>query len=261
MPAGLLAGQRALVVGAGPGLGRDLAERFAEAGADVAVSARRLGALEEIAAAVRAHGRRTVSLPADVTSQADVDALLCAVERELGGLDALVYNAFVPPPMVPVAEVPDETWTRSFEVHVVGAVRVAKAATRLLSASKGCIVFVNTQAARRHEPRRGPYSATKAAQLSLAATLAGELGPLGIRVNSVVPGHILGPALRAHLEERARRRGTGIDAVYQEVCRPMALRRIPTGPEVAAVAVFFASPMAAAVTGQTLDVNAGNWWA
>lgn len=242
-------------------MGRDLAECFARAGADVALSARSRTLLEATAAALRPLGRRAVPLPADVTDQAQVDALVLAVERELGGLDAVVYNAFVPPPMAPVSEVPDETWTRSFEVHVMGAVRVARAATRLLGASRGSIVFVNTQAARRHEPRRGPYSATKAAQLSLAATLAGELGPLGIRVNSVVPGHIMGPALQAHLEKRASRRGTGIDAVYEEVTRPMALRRIASGPEVAAVAAFFASPMAGAVTGQTLDVNAGNWWA
>ncbi len=248
------------MLGVGPGLGRDLALRFSACGADVVLAARRAESLRSVAAEVGASGRRALSVQADVADAASIDALFARVAAEVGRLDTLVYNAFVPPSFLSVAETPEADWRASFEVHVLGAARTATAATPLLEAAGGSIVFVNTQAARRSESRRGAYSATKAALLSLARTLAGELGPRGIRVNSVVPGQIWGPALEGYLAERAAARGVSTEAFVAEVTRPMALRRIATGTEVADAAVFFASGLASGITGQSLDVNAGNWY-
>ncbi len=256
---GLLATHIAAIVGIGPGLGRDLALRFAGAGADLVLSARRTDVAAAVADEVRALGRRAEVVSADVTSESDVGALFADIAGR-GRLDTVVYNAFVAPSMVTLADTTDDTWQRSFEVNVVGAARVAKAATALLAASGGSIVFINTQATRRSAPRRGSYAASKSAQLSLARTLAGELGPVGIRVNSVVPGQILGPPLLRFFTERAERRQTTLQAELAEVGQGMALRRIATGTEVADAAVFLASPLASGITGQSLDVNAGNWY-
>jgi NAD(P)-dependent dehydrogenase (short-subunit alcohol dehydrogenase family) len=257
---GLLRGTTAAIVGVGPGLGRDLALRFAGAGADLVLSARRQAVLDAVATEVCALGRRADTITADVTSQEDVEKMFETIAARPRRLDTVVYNAFVPPSMLSLADTSAETWARNFEVHVIGAARVANAAVALLQASSGSLVFINTQATRRSEPRRGSYSATKSALLSVARTLAGELGPLGVRVNSVVPGQIMGPALQAYYTERAARRDTTLEVVLEQVARGMALRRIATGTEVADAAIFFASSLASGITGQSLDVNAGNWY-
>ncbi len=257
---GLFEGKVAVLVGVGPGLGRDLARCFFEAGADLALSARREEGLARIADDLAAPQRRVLAVPADVTVADDVAGLFARVERELGRVDAVVYNAFAPPPMATVAELADADWDESFSVNVTAAARVARLSAPLLAAVSGSMVLINSQAARRSEPRRGPYSASKAALLSLARTLAGELGPSGVRVNSVVPGHIWGPPLERFFEERAQRLGTTPEQVYRDVASAMALRRIATGREVAQAVVFLASTLASGITGQSLDVNAGNWW-
>lgn len=257
---GLFEGKVAVLVGAGPGLGRDLAGCFLEAGADLALSARREEGLTRIASELVGPPRRVLTVPADVTVADDVAGLFARVERELGQVDVVVYNAFAPPAMETVAELPDGAWEESFAVNVTAAARVARFSAPLLAATSGSMVLVNSQAARRSEPRRGPYSASKAALLSLARTLAGELGPSGVRVNSVVPGHIWGSPLERFFEERAERLGTTPEQVYRDVASAMALRRIATGREVAQAVLFLASPLASGITGQSLDVNAGNWW-
>lgn len=94
----------------------------------------------------------------------------------------------------------------------------------------------------------------------MARTLAGELGRSGVRVNSVVPGHIWGPPLEEFLAERAERLGTTPQAAYEEIAAQSALRRIATAEEVADAAVFLASPLARAITGQSLDVNGPDRW-
>jgi NAD(P)-dependent dehydrogenase (short-subunit alcohol dehydrogenase family) len=125
----------------------------------------------------------------------------------------------------------------------------------------GSIVMVGSQAARRPAARRGPYAASKAALLVASQVLAVELGPLGVRVNTVVPGPIWGEALERHYAGVAERRGVAPSEVLDEVVADVALRRIASADEVAAAVVFLASDQASAITGQTLDVNCGNWFA
>jgi NAD(P)-dependent dehydrogenase (short-subunit alcohol dehydrogenase family) len=144
---------------------------------------------------------------------------------------------------------------------VIGTLHVTLAAVpHLAAAPDGSVVMINSQAARRSQARRGPYSASKAALLSAARTLAAELGRDGIRVNSVVPGQIWGPPLERFYEEVAARKGQTPEEVYRTAAKEMALGRIPTSDEVADAVVFFASPLSRSVTGQSLDVNGGNWF-
>jgi NAD(P)-dependent dehydrogenase (short-subunit alcohol dehydrogenase family) len=258
---GLLDGKAAIVAGVGPGLGRSIARVLAREGADLALGARRTEHLEPVAAEVEADGRRAVVVPTDVTVAPDADELVRATRDAFGRIDVLVYNAFAYGPTTPARETDTEAWRETFEVNVVGALNVTLAAAPHLAATgAGSVVMVNTQAARRSLPRRGPYSASKAAMLSLARTLAGELGPDGIRVNSVVPGPIWSPPLEHAVAQRAERTGTTIDEEYARLAADTALRRIATADEVADAVLFFASPLAHAVTGQSLDVNAGNWF-
>jgi NAD(P)-dependent dehydrogenase (short-subunit alcohol dehydrogenase family) len=117
--------------------------------------------------------------------------------------------------------------------------------------------MVNSQIVRRALPGRGAYATSKAALLTAAQVLARELGPYGIRVNSVVPGAMWGPPLRDHFERLADRAGTSVDEQYQRRSAPLALSRIPTDAECAGAVVFLASELSSAMTGQTVDVNGG----
>jgi NAD(P)-dependent dehydrogenase (short-subunit alcohol dehydrogenase family) len=258
---GLLDGKAAIVAGVGPGLGRSIAWALAREGAGVALAARRVEQLEAVAGELGTDGLRAVVVPTDVTSPGDAEELARATHDAFGRVDVVVYNAFAFGPTTPARETDAGAWRETFEVNVVGALNVTLAAAPHLAASgAGSVVMVNTQAARRSLPRRGPYSASKAAMLSLARTLAGELGPDGIRVNSVVPGPIWSPPLEAALAQRAERTGTTTEDEYARLAADTPLGRIATADEVAGAVLFFASPLAHAVTGQSLDVNAGNWF-
>ncbi len=258
---GLLDGRAAIVAGIGPGLGRSIALTFAREGAGVVLAARRADQLESVAAEVEAAGGRAVIVPTDVTDATEAEALARIGHDAFGRLDVLVYNAFAFGPTSLAAETEPEAWRQTFEVNVVGALNVTLAAARFLAGSDdGSVVMVNSQAARRSLPRRGPYAASKAALLSAARTLAGELGCDGIRVNSVVPGPIWSPPLETALAQRAERTGTTPDDEYARLAADTPLGRIATAAEVADAVLFFASPLAHAITGQSLDVNAGNWF-
>lgn len=256
----ILHGHTSVIVGVGPGLGTDLSRTFAAAGARLLLASRNTERLAEVAGMLDSLGAGVKTIPTDVTSAGEVDHL---AQRaiEAGPVHSVVYNAFVPPPMAGIAELSEDDWERSWQVNVLGAVRVARSFMPVLAESGGSMVMINSQAARRSQPGRAPYSATKAALLSVARTLAGELGPSGIRVNSVVPGQIRGPALEGHLVRQAHKIGSTPNDVQGQMAKDMALRRIVTGNEVANAALFLASPLASGITGQTLDVNAGNWWA
>ncbi|HZP28936.1 MAG TPA: SDR family oxidoreductase [Acidimicrobiia bacterium] len=258
---GLLDGKAAIVAGIGPGLGRSIAHTLAREGASVALAARRPEHLDAVAAELEAIGHRTVTVPTDVTIASDADRLIAAAYEAFGRVDVVVYNAFLYGPTTPATETDLDAWRDTFEVNVVGALNVVRAAVPHLAASDdGSVVLVNTQAARRSLPRRGPYAASKAALLSVARTLAGELGADGVRVNSVVPGPIWSPPLEAALAQRAERVGTTVEEEYARLAADAPLGRIATADEVADAVLFFASPLAHAVTGQSLDVNAGNWF-
>lgn len=254
----LATGTVALVCGTGPGLGRCLATTLARAGADVVLAARTAEALAPIADEVRALGRRALAVPTDVTVPAGAWQLASATEDAFGRLDVVVHNAFAMGPMTPATDGDLDGWRQAYEVNVIGALTVTTAVLPLLRCSPvPSIVVVGSQSARRSQPRRGAYAATKSAQLSLARTLAGELGPDGIRVNTVVPGHIWGAALEGFLGEVAIRRGTSVEDVTRSVAKEAALRRITTADEVADAVLFLASDQAASITGQSIVVDGG----
>jgi NAD(P)-dependent dehydrogenase (short-subunit alcohol dehydrogenase family) len=262
---GPLADRVAVVSGVGPGLGRALAVAFADAGATLVLAARDEARVRTVAADVAARhvGRGTgvTAVAADITSADDRARLVAHARDEWGGIDVLVNNAFAMGPMSPAFELSDDDWRGPLEVNLVGTVALSVEVARgMIERGGGAIVMINSQAARRGAPRRGPYAASKAALLAAAQVLASEWGPHGVRVNSVVPGQIWGDALEGYYEQIAARRGTSSDEVVAGVVQDIPLRRIPSADEIAAAAVFLASDAASAITGQALDVNAGNWF-
>jgi len=258
---GLLDGRAAIVSGIGPGAGRSIALAFARDGADVVLAARTVEALESIAAEVRAHGRRAVTVPTDVASAADCRRLAETAQKELGRIDVLVNNAFRSAPYDAVEAASMEDWRRIFDVNFFGSVQLTQAVVPHMKAQRrGSVVMVNSMSVRIIEPNFGGYAASKGALMTVVQTLAKELGAHGIRVNSVVPGYIWGPALSRYFEHLAGERGITPDAVYAEVAVRTALNHIPDSDEIADAVVFLASDLSRAVTGQALDVNGGHYF-
>jgi NAD(P)-dependent dehydrogenase (short-subunit alcohol dehydrogenase family) len=257
----LLADRVVLVSGIGPGLGAEIALGCAREGGDVVLAARSAAMLEETAAAVRQRARRALAVPTDVTKPDDCQRLVDAARAEFGRIDVLVHNAFLSNPVGLVEQADLDDWRRIFEVNLFGALRLTQLVVPLMKAQgRGSIVFVNSMSIRVIEPMMGGYAASKGALLTTARTLAKELGPDGIRVNSVVPGYIWSDKMEAYFRRLAADRGVSYETVHDDIAGRTALRHIPDSAEVAEAVVFFASDLARAITGQSLDVNGGHFF-
>lgn len=256
---GLLAGKVVVVSGAGPGLGRQIARAAGMHGAAVMLGARSDTYLKELVAELRQADCRAGSTVCDVTSESDCARIVEAAEDEFGGLDCVVHNAFASAPIGLTLENSDlDQWRQPFEVNLFGALRLTKAAMPALKRSTdGTVVFIGSQIVRRVFAGRGPYASSKAALMAAAQVVAKEVGSDGIRVNTVVPGRMWGPSLRRYLDQLAGQRETSLDAERQRMIGDVALPELTTDEQCARVVVFAASELSAGMTGQTIDVNAG----
>jgi NAD(P)-dependent dehydrogenase (short-subunit alcohol dehydrogenase family) len=255
----LLAGQVVVVSGVGPGLGRSIALASARAGADVVLAARTASRLDEVAKEVTALGRRGVAVPTDVTDTEAAARLAEAGLAAFGRVDTLVHNAFAIPPLTSLADADLDAIRAAVETNAVAALRLTRLFTPALAASRGSVVMINSAVLRHSRPGFGGYKMAKAALLALAQSLASELGPQGIRVNSVAPGYIWGGSLKWYFGYLARQRGVDAQQVYDETAAAIDLRRLPEPDEVADPVVFLASTMARAITGQCLGVDCGEY--
>ena len=255
----LLRDKVVVVSGVGPGLGRAIAVRSAREGADVVLAARTESRLAEVAEEIEALGRRTVSVRTDITSDEDARRLVQTTVDAFGRVDALVHNAFAVPPMTNLAEVDLDGVRAGFETSSLAALRLTRLFLPALETAAGSVVMINSAVLRHSRQPYGPYKMAKASLLALAQSLASELGPRGIRVNSVAPGYIWADSLKWYFEYLAGKRGITRDEVYAETAAPIDLRRLPEPDEIADAVIFLASSMARAITGQCLDVNCGEY--
>jgi NAD(P)-dependent dehydrogenase (short-subunit alcohol dehydrogenase family) len=257
----LLEGRVAVVSGIGPGMGRDVSLALAREGADIALAARTPASLHSVAAEVRALGRRALCVPTDIAHAKDCKRLADTVRAELGPVDVLVNNAFLSAPYELFENVDLDAWRKIFDVNLFGSLALSQAVVpHMKERGGGSIIMINTMSLRIIEPRFGGYAASKAALMTAAQTMAKELGAYKIRVNSVVPGYIWGPALERYFQGLAKQRGVTADDVHREIAARTALNHIPTSEEIAGAVVFFASDLSCAVTGQALDVNCGHYF-
>ena len=248
-----------VVCGVGPDLGRQIAVRGAAAGADVVLAARTASRLEEVAKEIADLGRRALVVPTDVTLAADAQRLAEASLSEFGKVDALVHNALVMPPIADLGKVDLDAVQAGFNNNVVSALRMTRLFIPALAATSGSVVMVNSMVVRFSQRTMGPYKMAKASLLAMAQSLATELGPQGIRINSVAPGHIWGESLKWYFNYLARKRGVDADEIYRETAANIDLGRLPEPDEIADAVLFLASPLARAITGQCLDVNCGEY--
>ena len=240
----------ALVTGAGRGIGRGIAEVFAEQGAHVAVNDLvSAGPAEEVAAMVRAKGRRAVAVGADVSNRSEVEAMFDHVWKELGPIDILVNNAGIET-IVPFLDLTDEQWTDLVNVNLRGEWLCAQVFCRRVTKAdrKGAIINIGSIQAAKVLPGRTHYAPAKAAIETLTRNMSAEMTPLGIRVNCVHPGLIDTP-----MTEWVMKSPDILPAVLAQI----SLGRAGEPREIGSVVAFLASDEASYVTGQSLYVDGG----
>lgn len=256
---GLLDGKVVVISGVGPALGTTLARRCADAGADLVLAARTVDRLDDLAKEVAGMGRRALAVGTDITDDAQVDNLVREALDAYGKVDVLINNAFRVPSMKPFAQTTFEHMRDAIELTVFGALRLIQGFTPALAESKGSVVNVNSMVVRHSQAKYGAYKMAKSALLAMSQTLATELGEQGIRVNSVLPGYIWGGTLKSYFEHQAGKYGTTVDEIYKASAAGSDLKRLPTEDEVASAILFMASDLSSGITGQSLDVNCGEF--
>jgi NAD(P)-dependent dehydrogenase (short-subunit alcohol dehydrogenase family) len=243
-----LAGRKALVTGAGRGIGRQMALAFAEAGADVAVNSRTVGELEAVAGEVRALGRRAAVVPGDVAGAAAAAAIVAGAIEGLGGVD-VVLNAAGLAVRVPAEQVNEAQFDLQVAVNLKGTYFVCQAAGRhMLGAGRGSIINIASLTTSFGLPLRSVYAATKGAVGQLTKTLAVEWASRGVRVNAIAPGWILTPLTRPVHDDPAQ---------SGWILGRTPMGRWGTPDDLTGAAVYLASDAAAFMTGQVLYVDGG----
>lgn len=241
--------QRALITAGASGIGRAMAEAFAEAGAQVWIADTDRAALE----ACPNGWRKTVL---DVSEEAGVEALFAEIGSVWGGVDALCINAGIAGPTAPVEAVALEDWRACLAVGLDGAFLTAKHAVPLMKAQgSGAMVLTSSTAGQYGYPNRAPYAAAKWGVIGLMKTLAMELGPHGIRANAICPGAVEGPRMEGVLAREAAAKGMTRDQVYDGYASGTSMGRFVEVQDVAGMALFLASDAARLVSGQVIAVD------
>jgi NAD(P)-dependent dehydrogenase (short-subunit alcohol dehydrogenase family) len=256
---GMLDGKVVVVSGVGPALGTTLARRCAEDGADLVLAARTAERLDDVAKQITDTGRRAVAISTDITDDRQVKNLVESTLAAYGKVDVLINNAFRVPSMKPLAGTTFQHIRDAIELTVLGALRLIQGFTPALAESHGSIVNVNSMVLRHSQPKYGAYKMAKSALLAMSQSLATELGDQSIRVNSVAPGYIWGDTLKSYFAHQADKYGTSVEQIYNATAANSDLKRLPTEDEVASAIVFLASDLSSGITGQTLDVNCGEY--
>ncbi|MEV4317041.1 SDR family oxidoreductase [Actinocrispum sp. NPDC049592] len=255
----LLRDKVVVVSGVGPGLGRSIAVQCARQGADIVLASRTESRLTEVAKEVTDLGRRAVTVPTDISKPEDCERLTTTALDAFGKVDTLVNNAFATPPLEDLTTVDPDGIRRGFETNVLSALHLTRLFKPSLIENRGCVVMVSSMVLRHSQRTFGPYKMAKAALLAMAQSLATELGPDGVRVNTVAPGYIWGDNVKYYFNMLAKQRGVTPEQIYEKQARNIDLRKLPEPDEVADAIVFLASSLARAITGQCLDVNGGEY--
>jgi 3-oxoacyl-[acyl-carrier protein] reductase len=244
-----LRGRRALVTGGSRGIGAATAMLLAECGADVGIGYRsRADDAGRVVSALAELGVRAFAHQAELSDRDGAESLFERATRELGGVDVFVGNAGVwPPQEVPLATMSDDQWRRTMAENVDAIFFTTRAAAREV-ADNGRIVLVSSTAGQRGEAMHADYAASKGAMISLVKSLAVELAPRQVTVNSVAPGWVDTEMVTDAIAASGRER----------IAAAIPLGRVASPRDVAGPIVFLCSELARHVTGEILNVNGGS---
>jgi NAD(P)-dependent dehydrogenase (short-subunit alcohol dehydrogenase family) len=245
-----LAGTVALVTGASRGLGQAMALALAQAGADLALSARSARDLERTAESARAHGVRVETFRAELTDAPAIRRMVQAVREAFGRIDALVNNAGISGSEKKFLDLEPEDWDAVLSVNLRGAAVLAQAVARAMVEQKGGrIVNVASMGAIRPLTRLAPYCASKAGLVQLTRVMAVELARHNVRVNAVCPGYFLTP-----MNERFFGTAQGQEVIQRDI----PVRRLGDPAELGPTIVYLASEVSSFMTGSVIAIDGGH---
>jgi NAD(P)-dependent dehydrogenase (short-subunit alcohol dehydrogenase family) len=244
-----LSGKVAVITGASRGIGQAITELYAQAGAKVVLSSRKLEGLEEVASSIRAAGGEALAVAAHNGDKAQLQALVQKSVEAYGGVDILVNNAATNPHFGPVLEAEDSMWQKTFEVNLMGNFWLCQAVAPIMRVrGGGRIINVASVNGIRPGAMQGVYSVTKAGIINLTQTLAMELAADKIRVNAIAPGLVRTKFARAIWES---------DVVYNAIVGRTPVNRIGEPDDIAGIALYLAAPASEFTTGQVFVVDGG----
>lgn len=256
----LLNGKTVVVSGVGAGLGHRVAAAVVRDGGNAVLGARTEANLAKAAAEVDPEGGHTAYRATDITDEEQCAALASLARERFGGVDAVVHVAARDSYFGGLEDADFIAWQAVLDVNLLGTLRMTRACLPALKAAGGgSVVIIGTQSsvAAPSQVWQAAYAASKGALTSAMYSLARELGPHRIRVNTVLPGWMWGPPVKAYVRFTARTEGVAEAEVLARLAGRMALPEPATDGDVADTVAFLASDRARAITGQSLLVNAG----
>ncbi|RVU21334.1 SDR family oxidoreductase [Streptomyces antnestii] len=255
----LLNGKTVVVSGVGAGLGQRVAAAVLRDGGNAVLGARTEANLAKTAAALDPDGAHTAYAATDITDEKQCEALAALARERFGGVDAVVHVAAWDSHFGGLEDADFSTWQQVIDVNLLGTLRMTRACLPALKERGGSVVIIGTQSsvAAPSEVHQAAYAASKGALTSAMYSMARELGPHRVRVNTVLPGWMWGPPVEAFVQFTAHTEGVPQEEVLGRLTQRMALPDLATDGDVADAAVFLASDRARAITGQSLLVNAG----
>jgi NAD(P)-dependent dehydrogenase (short-subunit alcohol dehydrogenase family) len=248
----------AVVTGGDRGIGRAIAFALAREGAVVVVAARSWDSLTRTARDVEKTGTECLPIECDIRDEGSVRRMSDAVLEQYDRVDAVVANAGVAGPTRAMHEIGLAEWRDCVATNLDGTFLTFRAfIPRMIEQQAGVLIAVSSMTGKRPLPGRTAYSASKMGLIGLVRTLAAELGPYGIRVNSVCPGAVAGPRIEDVIRRQAERQGISEDDARSQFRDASPLRRLVQAEEVAAACAYLSSDKATAITGEDLNVSAG----
>ncbi len=244
-----LAGKVAVVTGASKGIGASIARHLAAEGASVVVNyASSKAGADKVVAEITGAGGKAVAVQGDVSKKADIDRLFTETKKAYGQLDVLVNNAGIYE-FAPLEQITEEHFHKQFNLNVLGLILTTQESLKYFPATGGSIINISSVVGVNPLPNAAVYSATKAAVDAVTKSLAKELGPKNIRVNSINPGMVETEGVHAA--------GFLETEFPKQVVSQTPLGRIGQPQDIGKVATFFASDDSGWVTGETLLISGG----
>jgi NAD(P)-dependent dehydrogenase (short-subunit alcohol dehydrogenase family) len=254
-----LKGKVAVVTGGNRGIGRAIAMAMAKEGASIAISARDEETLAPSAHELKRLGVETMTVRCDVRDPNSTDAMSAEVLERFGRVDVVVANAGIAGAIRPMHEITYDEWRDCLTTDLDGVyLTFRRFISRMIEEKRGgSLIALSSMTGKRPLPERTPYCAAKMGVIGLVRSLALELGPQNIRVNSVCPGAVAGERLDRIVHQLAQSRSIPDSEAMKVFSEPAALKRPTQAEEVAAACVFLASDASSAITGEDLNVSAG----
>jgi NAD(P)-dependent dehydrogenase (short-subunit alcohol dehydrogenase family) len=250
--------QVAIVTGAGRGLGREIAIKFARAGAAVVLASRTCAQLDEVGDLITSEGGKALPVRTDVSDRNSVQHLVAETMEKFGGINILVNNAAGANYISSLVFSDDARWKKMFDVNVFGVYLCTKAVLpHMIRAKSGRIINISSIAGQAGAAYSTAYSASKAAVIGFTKALALEVAKLGITSNAICPWHMDTELMREAMAARGAIFGKSADEYIAKIVATNPQRRLITTAEVAGLALFLSLPEARSINGQALNQCGG----